>query len=182
MWLSKQHTGFCGTRVQVAYYSGQINDDVGCPNCGEKETASHLCVCPNKGRTKLLTETVKELESWMGKGGETQLKLAYQIPKYIRYRGTKEFADMGRMSPPVTDLAKNQDKIGRRNFMEGMMSKDFYHIQSHHLAFGKSYLNGRNWIKQFISRILRITHSQWVFRNFLLYDKERQYLRLKEKA
>ena len=44
MWLSKQYTGHFGTRVQVGYYLGRIDGNVGCPNCGGKETASHLCL------------------------------------------------------------------------------------------------------------------------------------------
>ena len=39
-WLAKQHSGFCGTRVQVGYYSGESDIDVKCPNCGEREDAS----------------------------------------------------------------------------------------------------------------------------------------------
>ena len=75
-WLTKQHTGFCGTRIQVGDYVSQINGDSGCPNCGEKKTVVHLCVCPDEGRTKLLTEMVEELESWMERDGETQVELA----------------------------------------------------------------------------------------------------------
>ena len=36
IWRSKQSSGFCGTRVQVARYSGNINPDVSCPNCGQR--------------------------------------------------------------------------------------------------------------------------------------------------
>jgi hypothetical protein len=34
MWWSKQHLGFCGTRVQVGRYSGELLPDERCPNCG----------------------------------------------------------------------------------------------------------------------------------------------------
>ena len=43
-WLAKQHSGACGTRVRVGYYSGDDDADVGCPNCGCTENAEHLCV------------------------------------------------------------------------------------------------------------------------------------------
>jgi hypothetical protein len=51
IWRSKQHTGFCGTRVQVGRYSGQECPDEKCPSCGSKETAEHILTCPNKDRT-----------------------------------------------------------------------------------------------------------------------------------
>ena len=47
-WLSKQHSGHCGIRVQVGYYSGESDPEVGCPCCRENETAAHLCVCPDE--------------------------------------------------------------------------------------------------------------------------------------
>jgi hypothetical protein len=44
-----------------------------------------------------------------------------------------------------------------------------------------SFINGADWAKQFISRILHITHSQWIFRIFSLHDNINGYL-YKKKA
>ena len=63
IWLSKQCSGFCGTRVQVGYYSGDPDADVACPNCGEREDAAHLCQCPDGDRMKLLQENTDDLEA-----------------------------------------------------------------------------------------------------------------------
>ena len=81
------------------------------------------------------------------------------------------------MSPQFKALAASQDIIGWREFTEGHISTHFYAIQSFHLAMSRSYLNGEDWTKQFISKILQITHSQWIFRNYTLHDKHRGYLR-----
>ena len=43
-----------------------------------------------------------------------------------------------------------------------------------------SFLNGADWAKQFISQILHITHSQWIFRNFTLHNKRNGYLHKKK--
>ena len=32
---------------------------------------------------------------------------------------------------------------------------------------------GGDWTKHFISKILHITHSQWIYRNFALHDKQK---------
>ena len=53
----------------------------------------------------------------------------------------------------------------------------FYVIQSFHLAKSSSHLNSKGWIKQFISRILQLTHSQWIFRNISFHDKTHGFLR-----
>ena len=94
-------------------------------------------------------------------------------------RGSKPFAEMGFMSPQVKALAINQDIIGWREFTEGHISSHFYAIKSFHLAMSSSYLNGEDRTKQFISKILQITHSLWIFRNISFQDRKNGYLRKK---
>ncbi len=43
-----------------------------------------------------------------------------------------------------------------------------------------SYLNGEDWTKQFIYKLLQITHSQWIFWNISLHDKMHGYIRNKK--
>lgn len=42
-------------------------------------------------------------------------------------------------------------------------------------------MNGEDWIKTFISRLLNISNAQWALRNFSLHDPTRGYLRLRER-
>ncbi len=51
MWWSKPHSGFFGMMVQVGRYSGELLPDEQCPNCGQRETAAHLMLCPDDNRT-----------------------------------------------------------------------------------------------------------------------------------
>ncbi len=83
---------------------------------------------------------------------------------------------MGFTSPQFKALAASQDLIGWRNFTEGHISTHFYAIKSFHLAMSSSYLNIEVWTKQFISKILQITHSQWIFQNISLHDRTHGYL------
>ena len=159
---------------------GTTGQDKRCPNCGRRETATHLLLCSSKDRTQLLIDNADKLEKWLEKDGSTDQDLAYWIPKYILMRGNKPFADMGSMSPRMMALVQSQDKIGYRNFMEGHISTHFYEIQNFHLSMSSSFLNGADWVKQFISKILHITHSQWIFRNFSLHDKRNGYLHKKK--
>ena len=180
IWRSKQHSGFCGTRVQVGRYSGQVSPDERCPNCGRRETAAHLMICPDDDRTRLLGECVTDLIEWMSREDQTNPEVLYWIPKYILMRGDKPLSAMGHMSPQFKALAASQDVIGWREFTEGHISTHFYTIQAFHLTMSSSYLNGEDWTKQFISKILQITHSQWIFRNISLHDRTQGYLRNKK--
>ena len=71
---SKQTSGFCGTRVQVGLYSGEIYPDEQCPNCGSRETDTHLMQCPDVDRTRLLIDNVEELEKMDGDGRQDRSK------------------------------------------------------------------------------------------------------------
>ena len=70
--------------------------------------------------------------------------------------------------------------IGYRNFMEEHILTHFYEIQNFHLAMSSSFLNGADWAKQFISKILHVMHSQWIFCNISLHDKINGYLHKKK--
>ena len=87
---------------------------------------------------------------------------------------------MGAMSLRMKTLAQSQDKIGYHNFLEGYILIQFYEIQNFHLAMFSSFLNSADWAKHLISKILHITHSQWIFRHFSLHDKRNGYLHKKK--
>jgi len=123
----------------------------------------HIMLCPDKDCTKLLTENVNELIEWMAQDNRTDPEILYWIPKYILMRGDKPLSEMGAMSHQFKALANSQDLIGWRDFTKGYISTHFYDIQSFHLTMLSSYLNGEDWTKQFISKLLQITHSQWIY-------------------
>jgi len=181
VWLAKQHSNFCASRVQMKRWFGEKDDR--CPSCLEAaERADNLCRCPNEERTQLLTDCTEELASWLDSNNNTNHELAYWIPKYIGCRGTVAFADLGPMSPSMMQVAKSQDVIGWRNFMEGRVSRHIMRLQRIHLLDTSSRLTTTSWMKQFISRILHITHSQWLFRNYMLHDSNAGDLKLRERT
>ena len=77
-----------------------------------KETAAHLCVCTNEDRTRLLKEMVDDFEIWMNKNCTTNKEIAYWVPKYILFRGTRKFEELGMMSVHMKEIAQSQDEIG----------------------------------------------------------------------
>ena len=80
----------------------------------------------------------------------------------------------------MASLAKSQDVIGWRNFTKGRISRHFLDIQHEYLTLGCHKTNSEQWVRQFISKTLHITHSQQVFRNFTLHDKQKGGSRRKE--
>jgi len=59
LWLSNQLSGFCGMQVMVSHWDK--GRDGLCPDCGKRETASHLNLCSDPDRTHLLHGMVSNL-------------------------------------------------------------------------------------------------------------------------
>ncbi len=107
----------------------------------------------------------------METNGRTDPELIYWIPKFILMQNDKPFSQLGYMSDKMHALAESQDKTGWRNFTQGYISSHFYNIQRFHLLMSNNLLNGSDWAKQSISKLLHITHSQWIYRNISLHDR-----------
>ncbi len=54
---------------------------------------------------------------------------------------------------------------------KGMISKEFCEIQETHRRLGGSYLSGAKWAQSLSIKLMEMTHSQWLVRNFLIHDK-----------
>ena len=92
--------------------------------------------------------------------------------------------DFAPRDPHIRKLASSQDIIGWDHFMEGKISNLFAPVQRDYLLTSSSRLVAEDWTSQFITRLLHITHGQWLYRNIsrhhhqhgLLEDADRQAL------
>jgi hypothetical protein len=79
--------------------------------------------------------------------------------------------------------AAGQDLIGWTKFLHGKVSVEIASIQRIHCVLSATCrMTGSDWMKAFISQLLRISHSQWIFHNYTLHDKQRGYLHLRLRA
>ena len=67
-------------------------------------------------------------------------------------------------------MALSQDKIGWRRFLEGMISTDITYIQRQYIAVNGSRMSLDKWCTGLITRLLEITHGQWLYRNYIVHD------------
>ena len=77
--------------------------------------------------------------------------------------------------------AASQDLIGWTEFLHSKVLVEIATTQWTHCGLSPlCRLTGDNWMKAFVSQLLQICHSQWIFRNYTLYDKQRGFLCLWE--
>ena len=78
----------------------------------------------------------------MEQNNRTDPELAYWLAKYILMLGTKIFAELGPMSPSVMQVAKCQDIIGWKLFLEGRITKEIRLLQNFHRVASPCRING----------------------------------------
>jgi hypothetical protein len=67
-------------------------------------------------------------------------------------------------------MGQSQDKIGWRRILEGMISKEITGIQRQYYALNGSKMSLEKWSLGLITRLLEITHGQWVYQNFIVHN------------
>jgi hypothetical protein len=85
-------------------------------------------------------------------------------------------------NPLISTVAASQDLIGLVEFLHGKVSVEFRMIQDIHCALSSCRMTGEGWMKAFALHLLQISHSQWIFHNFTLHNKQRGYLCLLKRA
>ena len=78
---------------------------------------------------------------------------------------------MDRLNPSFYRFAISQDKIGWRRFVEGMASKKIASIQGTVLALNGSELSTKACMSGLITKLLEVSHGQWLYRNLKVHDK-----------
>ena len=81
------------------------------------------------------------------------------------------------MSTAFKEVAEGQDGIGWGKFLHGKVSKKFRKIQDAHCILAGTNVNGDDRTKLFIQRLVEISHTQWLYRNFTLHHYVKGYLR-----
>ncbi len=69
-----------------------------------------------------------------------------------------------------TQMAKEQDAIGWRHFMEGMIFRSMRKIQYNYHHQEGTRMNSTCWAQGLILKLLEATHGQWIYRNIQIHD------------
>jgi hypothetical protein len=170
VWASKQVMNLSATNKNLhrRHCDGQSNK---CPCCTiHVETAEHIILCPEEGRVEVFMQLLLFLERWLHEVN-TDPELADCIVEYVQGQGQVLMEEIVRGAPErFNAMGQSQDKIGWRQFLEGMISKEITRVQQQHYALSGSRMSLERWSSGLITPLLEITHGQWVYRNFIVHD------------
>jgi hypothetical protein len=68
-------------------------------------------------------------------------------------------------------MARAQNLFGRQRFMEGMVCKEIRAIQCTHSNVTGLRCNTKCWGGELVSRLLEVTHGQWLYCNVQVHDR-----------
>ena len=165
----KQVMGVSGTNLYQSKY--RPNHDPKCPSCtGCVESCAHVFECKEEGRVETLLGTIHFLDSSMKKIG-TDKGLRNCLVCYAKGRGVITMKDiMSNRTHHMYPLAQSQDLIGWRRFMEGMILKDITGIQKSYPESSSYHLSIECWTTGLITKLLEVTHGQWLYRNVRVHN------------
>jgi hypothetical protein len=164
-WASKQVMGIAGTM------EWDRSEQKKCPSCmQEQDTCAHVLACNHAGRVETLRHTIDIMENWMNES-ETDPDLLDCIAEYAHGQGGRTMIDICQgLGEPFQKMAREQDAIGWRQFMEGMICKSMRWIQGlHHFRQG-TRMSPDRWAQGLVLKLLEATHGQWIYRNIQIHD------------
>ena len=169
LWACKQVLGIASTYGWLSKWDPSV--DKLCPSCRQcTETAEHVLLCNEAGRVDVLMQTIESFQLWLDKM-DTDATLADCLVKYARGRGATSMTEIcGDEDSRFKGMARSQDTIGWRRFMEGMISQHVVEIQRDHLRCKGIQWQLYRWASGLVVRLLEITHGQWLYRNVVVHD------------
>jgi hypothetical protein len=170
VWACKQVMNIAATNKNLSRRHPDGRSSM-CPCCTiHVETAEHVLLCPEVGRVEAFQLGTTALERWLDMA-DTDPDLTDSIVEYVRRRGAITMEDAIIDAPPrFKHMATSQDKIGWRRFLEGMISTEITFIQRQYIAVNGSRMSLEKWCTGLITRLLEITHGQWLYRNYVVHD------------
>lgn len=140
-----------------------------CPLCNrQRENTKHVPVCPNQKATDYRTQEYKKFIDWMTEQ-RTDSFIIDCIKGVLLDGFDMTFYDC--MKNNTTDdlylrAAREQDMIGRHNFLLGRISSVWKELQRRYLlrTYPKKNFSADAWVKRFIGKLYRTMSSIWRFR------------------
>jgi hypothetical protein len=176
VWVTKHVSGSCATNRHLSKMDPRVANRCSC--CGRRnESILHITRCTNEGRRLMFAQTVSELVRWMTRShGHPEIILA--VESYLTYRGRTQMKKICQHYGTLKRFAQETDRLGWRNFTEARISRALFDTQEAWLKQQGSKWHIESWAKQFLTRVLNITHRQWLYRNSRIHIRQVEGLSL----
>ena len=168
LWACKQVFDIAGTNGLRARWTEGLSKR--CPSCRRRtETSAHVLYCNEAGRVETLLRTIEMVDDWLEES-DTDPELRVCLIQYARSRGEESMEYICRRVSRFRRMSLEQDKLGWRRFMEGMIPKSLIDLQLHFQTIRGSRRTIKSWASGLVIKLLEVTHGQWLYRNVVVHD------------
>jgi hypothetical protein len=132
-----------------------------CPSCAQvPETCAHILLCKHAGRVDVLMKSINLLACWLTEV-DSDPNLRDCIVDFAKGCGevTMSYICLG-MDTRYRLMAQDQDAIGWRRFMEGMICQQIREIQAMYTVIEGSRITPEQWTMGVVVKLLEATHGQ----------------------
>jgi hypothetical protein len=170
LWACKQVSNIAATNANVYQWNKLVGSPL-CPSCMQvPETCAHVLYCCHEGRVETLYYTIDIMDEWPT-DADTKPTLQECLVEYARGRGGITMLEVcSGMGELYTLMAANQDCIGWRRFMEGMVCKRIRSIQEAYSLIEGTHTSTARWTTGLILKLLETTHGQWLYWNVQVHN------------
>jgi hypothetical protein len=118
-----------------------------------------------------MMHSIDLLEQWLVEA-DTDPNLSECLVEYAKGRGGLSMTEICRgMDNRYLRVAEEQDAIGWRRFMEGMICRGLQGLQELYTTVEGSDVSGEQRVMGVIIKLLETTHGQWLYRCIQVHDK-----------
>ncbi len=144
-----------------------------CPSCAQvPETCSHILFYNHSGRVDSLMNFFDLLNTWMAEVVTDPDFWDCMVVEYFKGRGGDRMEEIfWGMDTRFCWMVANQDIIGWRRFMEGMVCKGLREIQSTYSAVNGSNVSPEQWTTGVVIKLLKATLGQWLYCCIQIHDR-----------
>jgi hypothetical protein len=173
-WVTKQASENCGVGITLVHWNKQTSN--ACPRCGVPENTLHVLQCRGSQADEVALEHMTKLQNLFD-NTFTHPDIASAIMSrltHFRHRTQPHL-------PPSTSFeiiqaTLSQDRIGWKNFIEGLLSVKWRQAQSRYYRRQSiSSISSRQWLSKLLSRLYKMGHALWEHRNKVLHNPNSQY-------
>ena len=125
----------------------------------------HMTRCQHPGRKKMLRLTISSLLIWMN-NTRVDPVLVDMVEDFLLAQGKRPMMEcLSVQTSEYVNLAQVCDRIGYDGLVEGRIASKWLEIVRPMLKEAGLRLSPQRWGREFVAKLLNITHKQWIFRN-----------------
>ena len=171
IFLAKLYAGYGATgKVMVRRKQWPVN---ACPRCGRPEDHQHIIQCNSQPAKDEFYYRWGELDDWVLQTSSPDMSAAIYTLLTEYRNGSHDTIVSTDWDPTIQTAVRDQLQLGRRSFIEGMLSTSWQIAQQTILdSQGNTRRSAHRWTATLTTKLWNLTHQMWNHRNHALHHTD----------